>query len=58
MNKEVEVKTYDKTSVQVCKFKTEDMEQNQMFDFSQSKKEIKERNRDDKNPAIRFVVQI
>lgn len=58
MKKEIEVKTFEKNDLQVCKFKTEEMEGNQLFDFSNTKKEVKERNREDKNPSIRFVVQI
>jgi hypothetical protein len=34
------------------------MLQNQIFDFSSSKKEIKEKKREEKNPAIRFMVHI
>lgn len=53
---ELEVKS--KGDVQVCKFKTQDMMTNQIFDFTKSMKEVKEASKDAPNPSIRFMVLI
>lgn len=53
-----ELEVSNKGDIQVCKFKTQDMISNQIFDFTQTMKEVKEASKEASNPSIRFLVLI
>ena len=53
-----ELEVEGKGEIQVCKFKTQDMISNQIFDFTKTMKEVKEASKEAPNPSIRFLVLV